>query len=202
MPKKNRAYKKGAPHRDARLFVIVAEGKREDEYFSWFNEKNQRIKVSIIPREQNRSAPTHFLSRVGSFIEAGGWNPEDDDQLWFVLDVDKWQREEIENLRIACESNPNWRIAISNPCFEVWLLFHIRKSIPDNGEGCGSLKQMLHRNAPGGYDKDAFCEKIELAVQNSRAADNNPRGHFPDRMMTKLYQLAEEIIPILGTNWK
>ena len=37
MPKKNRSYKKGLPHRDARLFVIVAEGEREDAYFRWFH---------------------------------------------------------------------------------------------------------------------------------------------------------------------
>ncbi len=32
MPKSNqrRPYKRGAPHRDARLFIIVAEGERED----------------------------------------------------------------------------------------------------------------------------------------------------------------------------
>lgn len=29
----NRNYKKGAPHRDSRLFIIIAEGEREDAYF-------------------------------------------------------------------------------------------------------------------------------------------------------------------------
>jgi len=36
MRRKNRSYKKGGRHRDARLFVIVAEGEREDAYFRYF----------------------------------------------------------------------------------------------------------------------------------------------------------------------
>lgn len=115
MGRTNRSYKKGAPHRDARLFVIVAEGEREDAYFSWFNEKNQRIKVSIIPREQDKSAPNFFLQRVEKFIEDGGWSPTENDMLWCVLDVDRWSREEIEGLRTICEQHENWNLAISNP---------------------------------------------------------------------------------------
>jgi len=38
MRRKNRSYKKGGRHRDARLFVIVAEGERKDAYFRYFFE--------------------------------------------------------------------------------------------------------------------------------------------------------------------
>lgn len=43
----NRAYKRGEAHRDALLFVIVAEGEREDRYFGWFDQKSQRISEII-----------------------------------------------------------------------------------------------------------------------------------------------------------
>lgn len=61
MQRNRRKYKKSAPFRDARLFIIVAEGEREDAYFSFFNERNQRIKVQPIPREKDKSAPNYFL---------------------------------------------------------------------------------------------------------------------------------------------
>lgn len=115
MPRKNRAYKKGEPHRDARLFVIVAEGEREDNYFSWFHQRNQRIQIRIVPREENRSAPAFFLERVKEYIEEGGWSEKEGDRLWFVLDVDRWSRRTIEDLRIACEQHSNWYLGISNP---------------------------------------------------------------------------------------
>jgi len=51
MPRKNREYKKGAPHRDYRKFIIVAEGMREDDYFNYFNKLTPRVEVKIVARE-------------------------------------------------------------------------------------------------------------------------------------------------------
>ena len=201
MPRKNRPYKKGKPHRDARLFVIVAEGEREDKYFQYFNEKNLRIQVKIIPRKENQSAPNHFLSRIEKYIDEGGWSPKDNDILWCVLDVDKWPRTEIENIYAACQQNTNWNIGISNPCFEVWLLFHTMEKITDNGETPNQLKRLLHEQMSGGYKVENFAPLIETACQNSTEADENPHGYFPDRMQTKLYGLGNEIVKKLGGNW-
>lgn len=202
MARTNRSYKKGAPHRDARLFVIIAEGEREDSYFSWFNEKNQRIKVSIIPREQDKSAPNFFLQRVEKFIEDGGWSPAENDVLWCVLDVDRWSREEIEGLRAACEQHQNWNIAISNPCFEVWLLYHNAATLIDENESCARLKQILHEQlSPGGYNVDTVAPLIQTASTNAKNAENN-QGYFPDRMKTKIYLLAAQMVAMLGSNWQ
>lgn len=202
MPKKNRSYKKGEPHRDARLFVIVAEGEREDDYFSWFHEKNQRIKISIVPREQDKSAPNHFLARIEKFIYDGGWSQDDNDLLWFVLDVDRWNREELENLRIACDQNPTWQMAVSNPCFEVWLLYHFLPVISDSGENCLRLKRQIHNQlSPSGYKVDKVAPNIQIATSNARNSDRNIQSYFPDRMKTKLYLLAEQMLALLGANW-
>lgn len=200
MPKRNRAYKKGAPHRDARLFVIVAEGEREDAYFSWFHRKNQRIVIQIVPREKNRSAPNHFLSRVEQFEKEGRWNPKDNDQLWFVLDVDRWSREVIEEIQTHCESRPHWHLAISNPCFEVWVLFHILDQLPYSGEKCSDLKREVHQKLSSGFHPDNVCPLIEQAASRARVADNS-QGSFPDAMKTKVYLLAEELLLVLGKNW-
>ena len=201
MPRKNRAYKKGAPHRDARLFVIVAEGEREDAYFSWFHRKNPRVKIQIVPREENRSAPNHFLTRVEKFLADEKWRPQDQDQLWFVLDVDRWSRKVIEELRTHCEIEPNWHLAISNPCFEVWILFHILEALPYSVEKCNALKKEVHRKFPNGFHPDDVCPLIGQASFSARNADNNPAGFFPGAMKTKVYLLAEELLALMGENW-
>ena len=201
MPRNNRSYKKGKPHRDARLFVIVAEGEREDAYFRFFNEKNQRVQIKIAGREENKSAPNFFLERVEKMVANGIWSPKNDDILWFVLDVDKWNREEIENLKTACEVEENWNIAISNPCFEVWLIFHIQNEITDKTLTCKQLKSMLHEVTGGGFEINRFAYNLPIAVKNARAADTNPNGHFPDKMQTKLYLLGEQLLQLLGNNW-
>ncbi len=206
MPKKKRGYKKGEQHKDARLFVIVAEGEREDAYFAWFHEKNLRISVEVVNREKDKSAPSHFLERLRKHIQETGWREKDGDLVWFVLDVDRWKQKEIEDLIIHCQQETNWNIAISNPCFEVWILYHILTDIEDNGEKPKALKSMVHIESckvfNHGYDINVFCSMIETAAKNAQNTDEKPQQDFPDRMKTKVYQLAEQMLELLGKNWR
>ena len=202
MPRKHRPYKKNAPFRDAKLFLIVAEGEREDAYFRFFNRQNQRISVAIVPREQNQSAPKHFLERIEKYEKETGWSQSTDDILWFVLDVDRWQRKTITELNTICEANQNWFMGISNPCFEVWLLFHLIDTLEDNEDSGTDLKQKLHVLSGGGFEINRFAKLVNTAIENSEAADTNPRGYYPNRMQTKLHELAKQISEVLGNNWQ
>jgi RloB-like protein len=198
MPDRN--YKKGSPHRDSRLFVIVAEGEREDEYFRYFHEQNQRVQIKIVPREGQSSAPKLFLNRLNKYQEDGLWSPQDNDVLWFVLDVDRWEREHIQELIDACERDKQWYIAISNPCFEVWLLYHIEDNLETIGD---NLKHELHlrTQATGKGIPFNFCPKIAIGAANAKKNDSSPSQTFPNHKQTKVYQLAEQLLEKLGKNW-
>jgi hypothetical protein len=197
MPRKNRAYKKREPHRDARLFVIVAEGEREDAYFRYFEGKSLRLRIKIVPRKENRSAPNHFLERLQQFQEAGEWMPDQDDQLWFVLDVDCWKREQVEELRSLCQQFPNWQIAISNSCFEVWLLYHFTDQ-PVSSEQCQPLKQQLHQVSNGASSAEDCTPLIHTAIAHASHADQGKATDYPDEMCTKVYLLAQAMSERLG----
>ncbi len=203
MPKtENRSYKKSTgKHRDARCFFIVAEGEREEDYFLWFERKSKRIRVEIIEREGKASAPKHMLARLQKFLPESAVQPGD--QVWFVLDVDRWKRESIEELRALCTDYEGWATAISNPCFEVWLLFHFNEAIPDNPTTSKMFKQLLHELTPGGYSVERFAPAIATASANAKAADPTPAHDYPDTVATtKVYRLAEELQRFLGQNWK
>lgn len=202
MPKsKNRSYKKNTgKHRDARCFFIIAEGEREEEYFQWFERKSKRIRVEIIEREGKASAPKHMLSRLQKFLPENAIQPGD--QIWFVLDVDRWKRDSIEDLRSLCVDYEGWATAISNPCFEVWLLFHFNEHIPENPTTAKACKQLLNKLTIGGYDIDKFAPEIKQAAIQAKAADPTPLHDYPDaKATTKVYRLAEEMLRFLGKNW-
>lgn len=197
MPKqhKNRAYKRGEPHRDARLFIIVAEGEREDAYFSWFDRKSQRIKVQMVPRENQASAPKHFLKRLEQYLDEN--NIQDGDSIWFVLDVDRWERPSIDVLIDHCNSHPERHVAISNPCFEVWLNQHTGP-IDNRTLDCDALKTMLGQRIRGGFHPDRICPMISDAVKWAEQADALPGQDYPDFMCTKVYRLAKGMSDVLG----
>lgn len=44
---------------------------------------------------------------------------KDEDDLWFVIDKDRWTDAQIRELANYCQGYANWHIVISNPCFEV-----------------------------------------------------------------------------------
>ena len=201
MPKtENRAYKKSTgKHRDARCFFIVAEGEREEDYFLWFEKLSKRIRVEIIAREGKASAPKHMLTRLQKFLPENAVQPGD--QIWFVLDVDHWQRKSIEELRSLCAVYESWNIAISNPCFEVWLLFHLDRPIPPNIHKAKEFKQLLGEATSGGYQVERFTPLIEKARISARNADLTPDHDYPDQVgITKVYFLADELVQFLGQN--
>ena len=124
--------------RDYKLFAIACEGgKREPEYFQLFEKISNRITIDIIgdiinDEEMNyihetKSSPKWVLDRAVRYIEKEGLTEED--ELWFVMDIDRWQGNQIREIANYCKQKNNWHIALSNPCFEVWLIYHIKEEI-------------------------------------------------------------------------
>jgi hypothetical protein len=199
-PMPNRSYKKPQGlHRDHRTFVIIAEGQREDEYFQYFNGKSTRFRVVFAERNNNASAPNHFLNRLEQLKESEIWIPRQQDVVWFVLDIDRWKRAEIDVLINFCKNEETLNIAISNPCFEVWLLYHILNNL----DGIDTnFKNELHVRTQGtGYNPNDFCPLIENAIINAKQKDSNSNNPFPNIKETKVYLLAEQLLEKLGKNW-
>ncbi|MBN8683435.1 MAG: RloB domain-containing protein [Chitinophagales bacterium] len=187
-----------------RLFVIVAEGEREDEYFSWFDKRNSRIQVQIVPREGHASAPNHFIKRLENFVDASQIGINGMDSVWFVLDVDRWSREAINDLISYAESATfSCNVAISNPCFEVWLVYHYQTFPVDIALNCAELKTFLGTLVRGGFRPDITCPDIHNAIRNASLQDKEARMHqYPDLLRTKVYFLAQELLEVLGNNWR
>jgi len=200
---KVRGYKKVADDkvRDYSLFAIACEGtEREPEYFGPFDNID-RIKVDIIKNENGYrdSAPKKVLERVKRYIDEVGLSDKDKDTLWCVIDVDRWPREQIEELAEYCSYHPNMYVLISNPCFEVWLLYHKLRSLQDvDCSTAQQTKSSLHSLENGGYCYLNYIPLMETAVVNARAVDSNPDHHFPGHKETKVYLLADAILKRIG----
>jgi len=200
MPKKKYSYSKDdRPRRKIKpKFLIVTEGEREDAYFRFFEKQSYDclIDVDIVPRDQNKSAPKHVQDRLEAYKENQKWLPDSEDQIWFVFDVDKWGKQ-IHELKDLCEMTRNWNIAISNPCFEVWLHNH-NPSVVGGVETCEDLKRELHTQTLGHFKIEIYAPQIATAIVNSKAADTHPDHVFPGPLQTKVYKLAESLLAILN----
>ena len=210
--RKKRGYKRihTGLKKDYRLFAIACEGgKREADYFQLLESLSQRITIDIIEdkvtdtemqaKYETKSAPKWLLDRAVKYIEREGLI--DEDELWFVLDIDRWKVEQIIEIAKLCENNPNWHIAISNPCFEIWLYFHKKSVIPKEvKENCKEAKSQLSKLTKNGYNKDEYILNIGDAIRNSKNADSDMNHFLPKKGETKVYLLAESLINYVGIN--
>jgi hypothetical protein len=46
------------------------------------------------------------------------------DEVWFVVDTDRWGEKDNPTTPIPA-AQQGWHLVQSNPCFEVWLYYHI-----------------------------------------------------------------------------
>lgn len=190
--------------RDYSLFAIACEGSvTEPGYFRPFD-GIKRIKVDIIESEADdcqqdngSSSPSKVLERVKAYINENQLSPEHGDSLWCVIDVDRWPMEQIEELHAFCEQQDNWHLVISNPCIEIWLLYHTRESLKGlRIKTSKDAKRVLDKIAKYYYFK--YLPLMPDAIRNAKNADSNPEGYMPKLLETKVYQLGEALYERIG----
>ena len=199
MPRKNRGYKKGEAYRDARMIVIACEGMREKEYFKTLIGKSQRLNVEILAPEgeqEGLSHPNQVKARAEMFVEKYGLKGEDD-SVWLVMDVDRWAKHLLHEIIKTCQNREKWNITISNPCFEVWLYFHIDEIENLNTVICKEIKNLLHQKTITGYNVEVFVKKAFEAAEKARLGDIEQSNDFPNLKTSKIYQLIEYIKPFI-----
>ena len=196
--------------RDYSLFAIATEGtEREPDYFRLFDGID-RIKVDIIEPEtsddqeevsENRTAssPSKVLEKVKAYINKNQLSAEDGDSLWCVIDVDRWPQEQINELYAFCAQKDNWHLVISNPCIEIWLLYHKKSDLTGLGiQSAKDAKQALNKIENGGYYYIKYLPLMLQAIKNAQQTDSNPDGYMPELLETKVYQLGHALYERMG----
>lgn len=203
---KVRGYKRDvAPDkvRDYSLFAIACEGTvTEPGYFRPFDGIN-RVKVDIIEPDvaeaEGGSSPRKVLDRVQDYIKEHQLSAEDGDSMWCVIDVDRWPQDQIEELHAFCEQKANWHLVMSNPCIEIWLLYHTRTDLGELGiKTSKDAKQVLDRVAKYYYVK--YLPLMPEAIKNAKNADAHPESYMPKPLETKVYLLAQALYDRIGKN--
>ena len=176
--------------RDASLIVIASEDTYAVQaYFSRF--RPRRVQFRVLPTEDGLSAPEHILARLDEFRSE--FNLDDDDQLWYCGDTDHWvDANHMANLAHVLQkcSQAKYRVALSNPCFELWLLLHFLDTVPVE-MNCHDVCKKLSTDA-GGYSKHKGCrapitaEMVWRAAERAKRLDDGTK-EIPTTPTTRIY---------------
>lgn len=202
--------------RDARLIVIASEGKDTERiYFKALAKEytNLRVHVHILERsenEQNNSSPEHVLQQLNDYKSK--YDLEADDELWLVVDKDRWTEAMLSHVATECSQEVAMHMALSNPCFELWLLLHMEDAAslsPKEQEQWMKnrrrsknadpylkvrLRQKMGSYHESSYDALTLIAHIEDAIERARALDKNPTDRWPQTLGTRVYLLAKSVI--------
>ena len=87
--------------------------------------------------------------------------------------------------------------ALSNPCFELWLLLHFTNFPTAGSSNCGEVEQQI-RDAVGSYNKTRVfdlpidIESVKRAIESAKA--NDPEGKILESVGTHVYWILDSLV--------
>jgi hypothetical protein len=126
-----------------------------------------------------------------------------------VIDFDRWGVGKLGEIAQACRQK-GYLLAVSNPCFELWLLLHVCRLGDYTAEALARLRQnervgrdrraieMELVRLLGSYKKEnpdcgRFLPLVEVAIEQAQVLDREPEHRWPNRLGTRVYLLVKEI---------
>jgi hypothetical protein len=198
---RHRRQARRSPFREPKpIILIICEGQNtEPQYFDGFKRscRNPRVEILIarehgVPRTLVETAKERKKTAEAEAKRTGDENLGYD-SVWCVFDVD--EHPHIPDARQMARDN-GIELAISNPCFELWLILHFRES--PGMRNRHKLREMLVKHVPG-YDKNVdyayYADGYPQAVTRAQrlaivAANTGMPGRNPS---TDVYKLTEII---------
>ncbi len=198
--------------RDPRLIIIATEGTcTETIYFedlaSFEGYQNSRVQVEVVSRNSNESSPSHVLDSLEEFKRK--WRLNKADELWMVIDVDRWGMKKISDVATKCYQK-KYFLVVSNPCFEIWLLLHVQsldgytetelEELRENKKVGGRTRLELElKKVLGEYNKTSpntahFLPFVQMAIARAKTLDITPHERWPNGLGSHVYKLVEQII--------
>ncbi|MCV6637142.1 RloB family protein [Candidatus Albibeggiatoa sp. nov. NOAA] len=213
---------------DFKLYLVAAEGdKTEAIYFQaiknlFKNANNSSVHVEFIDRTQEdagKSEPKYVHKTIidmETWLQKKGYQITERDELWIIVDVDDYdnRKNSFETLMKACEKKTYFNMALSNPCFEIWLILHYEKAdilqsfvisekfMRKRPSLCKTRWKQL--KTPNKSDKEIFeslFEQTPIAIE--RAKQLQPckidKQHLEKHICTDVYKLLEKLYKILNS---
>lgn len=192
--------------RDARLVVIAAEDTyATKQYFDSDIFQSSRIKIEVLETptdelsaDKNRSSPEAVEQRLKNYIEK--YDLQKDDILCIMIDRDRWPERMLAEVsqKTFRKKRKNILLAVSNPCFELWLYLHVAEWPPSIQTISAQKMERMLRTLLGSYNKtnidiEKFRGRVLVACERARKMDIKPTDRWPQQIGSHVYRLIDEI---------
>ena len=199
-----------------KLFILAYEGEKTEPYYfnglrgsDLFNDSGIIEIISLV--RSNRSGTDPFS--VKSLLKAAKstFRFKSTDEFWLVVDRDHWEtkhKHSFDQIISECEIEGNFFMALSNPCFEIWIILHFvdpsswtneqMAMIYENQKSGGKnyLSKYISTVLGKGYSKTPpildMLPFTQLAIDRAKMIDKFDK--YPKEVGTHIYKLVEKLI--------
>ncbi len=201
-----------------KMFVLSYEGKiSEKKYFEDFRKSDLfndsgLIEIISLKRPANRGSDPISVKKLLQEAKRE-YRFKETDEFWLIIDRDNW--EEIHNHNFDklvgdCKKEGNFFLAMSNPCFEIWFILHLKdinefseeekKRIIANEKISSSksyIDTVLSAIQGRGYNKipnpRIFLPLTKTAINRAKDLDVENQD-YPKQLGTHIYKLIEKLM--------
>ncbi len=202
-----------------KIIVLAFEGNNTERIY--FEElkgdvrfNDELIYLHLLTREPDdtNSAPNHVFNQLKTEAK-DEYNFDSLDELWMIIDKDRWKN--ISKIIELCKNEENMFVAGSNPCFEFWLILHVKNyeeiteeeqiALLENRKVNSKRRyvdQYIADTCGDGYNKnnprlERFLSHIRFAIQQAEKLDAD-KEDFPSNLGSHIYKIAKNIIKPLS----
>lgn len=189
------------------VFYVAMEGSvTERKYFDALIKKYNLRNVRLLKKPKTHSSPIHVIRRLEQEItkRKNDHGVEIEERYWAIFDTDRRPIETLQQVAIRA-AKKRIRLAVSNPCFELWLLLHFGSLASLRGlegsaatGGCESVINYLRKRFDKDYDKSNFdpakyMNQIDAAISNATASGSEDND-WTRTVGSRVYRLVQSII--------
>lgn len=197
------------------VFLLACEGRHtERKYFLGIQENKAKlqileyIEIEIFEKSNpDMSNPLKIFEELIAKIESKGIEA---DEVCLIVDRDSDSFKEEQYIKVVdgCKEN-NFHLYLSNPNFELWLLFHFidelsseeeDKFLSQKGEVAKKLQNYLKTNELSRaktFNKkilfEHYIDRIDNAIRVAKKYEDDIEK-LKDKLGTNVYQLIEKLI--------
>jgi hypothetical protein len=202
MAKHDRLRRRGPRREPLARILVVCEGTRtEPSYFQGMRHlQRSLVELELSPGGTPKTLVERAVEKKKEAVRAAKRSADRNqlyDEIWCVFDID--EHPFVPEAKDQAQAN-GIPVAVSNPCFELWILLHFQDQ---RGHMERGQVQSLCRKYLPDYEKKVPCERLAALHADAvrRATDletwQELRGCKGDNPSTGVHLLAERI-RILG----
>ncbi len=184
------------------IIVLICEGrnKTESKFFNHFKTRENPYNLKIIPSEA--TDPKNMAKKARQAIDEMQLDNKLGDRVFCLVDLDlsSSQLQKVEDEQKKTKKKCQVEFILSNPCFEVWLLFYFVPH-PKVEQSSQKVKEQLKKYVPQyseSFDIVKECKLEEKYAVAINRADLKNMTYSSDNILDKNpYTEIPELLDIL-----